>query len=179
MNKTMLALFFALLMATLCLSAAAEETITVDIGFLEPIEYAAPVEAHLTALFCGPTQGFYRHDDLCLDTGTPFTYFGQYDCWAMVGIGTGETLGAIGWVESAAIDAPMTPELSFDDAWLVMVEEDTFLTDAPLADEPPKLCTIPRGTYLTLLAQLDGWGYVQTDLGDTPIRAFLPLSSVF
>jgi len=180
MMRNILGAILFLLLAALSLSALAEAPLTVDIGTLEPTTLTVTGEAPgLTPLFCGPTQGFFRRDDLCLDTGKPYICFGQYDCWAMVGVGTGEALGAIGWVESAAIAAPMNPELAFADAWLVMVEEDTFLTDEPFSSSPAALCEIPRGTYLTLLAQLDGWGYVQTELGETPIRAFLPLSSIF
>lgn len=163
----------------LCLalsSGLAEEAL--DLASLAPVELPASSEAQVAELYCGPTQGFFRHDGLTLDTGKPFVYFGQHDCWAMVAGGTLEDMGPVGWVESAAAIFPEEPQLSFDDALPAMVEEDTFLTDEPFAASPVHLCELARGTQVLLLAQYEGWVYVQADLEDTPIRAFLPLSAV-
>lgn len=168
-------LLLALLLA-LALPACAEE---LDIGALTPTACpAASDEALPIDLYLGPTQGFYRDGEATLDAGAPFVYFGQYDCWAMVAQGTPEEMGAVGWIESAAIDLPQTPQLGFDDALEAMVEENTFLTAAPLAEEPEALCDIARGTKVLLLAQMDGWAYVQSELDGMPIRAFLPVSAI-
>lgn len=169
-----------LLLALLALSApAVAERADVDIGALVPTAHAPSTESSSrTALYCGPTQGAFRRDELTLDTGEPFVYFGQYDCWAMVAQGTPEAFGPVGWVESAAIGGPDMPELSFSDALPVMIEEDTFLTDDPLSDEPPRLMELARGTMVSLLAQYEGWGYVQLDTDDAFIRAFFPLTAI-
>ena len=91
----------------LCLLPVLSLAQSIEIGSLIPLEMTPEEHAQMLPLYCGPTQGFHRCDEQTLDTGKPYVVFGQYDCWAMVGIGTGETLGAIGWVESAAIDAPI------------------------------------------------------------------------
>ena len=167
----------ALLCALLLLPALALGE-GIDIGALTPAAHVAEPDAAPTALYCGPTQGFYRHGELMLDPSEPYVYFGQHDCWAMVALGTPEAMGAVGWVEAAAIDAPAEPELLFADALPVMVEDDTFLTDEPDAQEPPQLCAIARGTTVTLLAQYGDWGYVQCEVDGVPARAFLPLSAI-
>ncbi len=176
MKKLLVLLLLALLM--LPLLAAAEDAPTIDIGTLTPVELPAQPEALRSALYCGPTQGSYRSGEVMLDTAEPFVYFGQYDCWAMVAPGTLEDMGPIGWVEAAAFVAPYEPLLSFDDALAVMIEDDATLTDTPFAGEPNVLCVLPRGETVTLLAQYEGWGYVQTELDGKPIRAFIPLSTI-
>ncbi len=175
---------FCLLSALICiamptLSIMAE---TLDITTLVPIaregEAGHPVPA---ALYCGPTQGSYRHDEMTIDLSEPYVYFGQYDCWAMVACGTPEEMGAVGWIEAAAIDAPEEPQLSFFDAFAAMIEEDTFLTDEPSAASPARLFELPRGEWVTMLAQYGMWGYVQCEpeaLNGTPVRAFVPLSAI-
>lgn len=173
-------LLILLLMAlSLPIAATAEDAVlTFDIGALAPVELDAEPDGLPTALYCGPTQGFYRDGEQTLDTAAPFVYFGQFDCWAMVASGTLDAMGPIGWVEAAAFIAPYEPQLSFDDALSVMVEDDTFLTIEPLAQTPTPLCAIARGTQVVLLAQYEGWGYVQTEIDGVPARAFLPLSAI-
>ena len=48
----------------------------------------------------------------------------------------------------------------------------------PFADAPAGLCAIARGEQVLLLAQYEGWAYVQTEIGETPVRAFLPVSAI-
>ena len=130
--RKLLPLFALLLMLPLC--AAAQDVSALDVCVLTPIAFGAVEEGGTPALYCGPTQGAYRHADQALNIGKPFVFFGQYDCWAMVAQGTPEDMGAIGWIESAAAALPEEPQLGFDDALSAMVEEDTFLTVTPFAD---------------------------------------------
>ena len=170
-----LALLLVLMLA-LALPVCAQE---LNISALSPIALpAAYDEATPVELYAGPTMGFYREDSAVIDLGAPFVCFGQYDCWAMVAQGTPEDMGAIGWIESAAANLPEEPQLGFDDALPAMVEEDTFLTVTPLCDAPAALCDVPRGTQVLLLAQLEDWAYVQAEIDGTPVRAFLPVSTV-
>jgi len=158
------------------LPACAEE---IDIGALVPYTLPEQSDPGVTALYCGPTQGFYRHGEATLDTAAPFVCFGQYDCWAMVAAGTPEAFGPVGWVESAALDGlEDVPALGFDDALAVMIEDDTFLTDDPLAASPAQLAPLARGAQVTLLARCGDWGYVQAEIEDTPVRAFVPLAAM-
>lgn len=162
-----------LLLPALCVAQS------LDVALLTPAPHAASAEdAKPVALYCGPTQGSYRHGELTLDPNEPFVYFGQHDSWAMVALGTPEAMGPVGWVEAAALDETPEPELTFSDALPVMVEEDTFLTDEPDALEPPQLATIARGEMVTLLAQYGAWGYVQCEIEGVPARAFLPASAI-
>lgn len=167
------------LLLTLPLCAAASEADDLGVMVLVPALHEPSCEGSLPApVYCGPTQSAYRHGSLTLDPDAPYVYFGQHDCWAMVALGTPEALGPVGWVEAAVLDAPDEPDLRFEDAVWVMIEEDTFLTDEPDADgEIPALYDVPRGTWVLLLARYGDWGYAQLDLEDTFYRAFLPLAS--
>ena len=82
---------------------------------LAPMDMIPEAESQVLDLYCGPTQGFYRHEEQTLDTGRPYVLFGQYDCWAMAAQGTAENFGPIGWVEAGAIDGlPYEPQLAFE-----------------------------------------------------------------
>ena len=62
-----------------------------------------------------------------------------------------------------------------------MVEETAPMTDNPLAEDPFDGWTaaLEPGTQVTVLAQLDGWLYVQAELEDAPVRAFIKAYTVF
>lgn len=172
-------IFWLCLALTLCLLPGvclAESADSLGVYVLEPLACPASDEAETTDLYLGPTQGSYRPDDLTIDLSAPYVYFGQHDCWAMVASGTPEDMGPIGWVEAAAADFPAQPQLSFEDALPVMVEEDATLIASPAAEEP--LCTLARGTQVLLLAQLGDWGYVQAEIDSVPVRALLPLNAI-
>lgn len=175
-QKTIRVAALALLMLLCVPFALAEE---IEIGVLTPSALPEQVDPGVSALYWGPTQGFYRTGEAVIDTREPFVCFGQYDCWAMVAAGTADAFGPVGWVESAALDGlDDAPSLSFDDALSVMIEDDTFLTVDPLADPPAQLAPIARGAQVTLLARYEDWGYVQTEIEDTPVRAFVPLAAM-
>ena len=55
------------------------------------------------------------------------------------------------------------------------------MTDNPLAEDPFDGWTaaLEPGTQVTVLAQLDGWLYVQAELEDAPVRAFIMADTVF
>ena len=171
-NVMLAALLLCLLIPCCALGESA------DVSVLSPVEMAPETDGQVLDLYCGPTQGFYRHAGQTLDTGKPYVLFGQYDCWAMVAQGTPGDMGAVGWIESAAANLPEEPLLGFDDALSAMVEEDTFLTVTPFGESPAALCALARGTQVLLLAQMEGWAYVQTEIEGTPVRAFLPVSAI-
>ena len=75
-------------------------------------------------------------------------------------------------------DLDGAPELTFADALEVMIEDDAPLTADPLHGDTPALATLVRGTRVLLLARYDAWGYVQTELGGTPVRAFVPMATI-
>lgn len=150
-----------------------------EIGTLLPTVLPSQQETGVTALYFGPTQGFLREGEAALDTGEPFVCFGQADCWAMVAPGTPEDFGPVGWIESAALDTrDSAAELTFDDALEVMIEDEAPLTADPLHGDTPALATLPRGTRVLLLARYGDWGYVQTELGGVPVRAFVPMAAI-
>ena len=153
-----------------------------DVGTLVPLAMPAEAEGQALPLYCGPTQGSYRHAEQVLDTSKPFVFFGQYDCWAMVAQGTPDSFGPVGWVEAALLeDVPGEPLLGFEDGFAAMVEETAYLTDNPLAESPFDGWTavLEPGTPITVLAQYGDWLYVQAELGDTPVRAFIQADTVF
>ncbi|MGN0997518.1 MAG: hypothetical protein ACI4PG_11475 [Candidatus Ventricola sp.] len=166
--------------ALLCVAlapAAAEDAVAA----LAPVPMPAEADAQVLALYCGPTQGFYRHGGQTLCTGAPYVVFGQYDCWAMAAQGTAEDFGPVGWVEAGSLsDLEGAAELGFDDGFAAMVEQDAPVTDDPLADDPYAAwdAVLPRGTQVIVLAQLNGWLYVQAELNGVPARVFIPAETI-
>lgn len=153
-----------------------------DVSALVPMEMAPEAEGQVLDLYCGPTQGFYRHGGQTLDTGKPYVLFGQYDCWAMAAQGSADSFGPVGWVEAGSIaDIPYQPQLGFEDGFAATVEEAAQLTDNPLSNDPfagwP--LSLEPGTSIIVLAQIDGWLYVQAELEDAPVRAFIKAETVF
>ena len=62
-----------------------------------------------------------------------------------------------------------------------MIEETAPLTDNPLAENPFEGWTaaLEAGTQVTVLAQMDDWIYVQAEIEETPVRAFIRANTVF
>lgn len=153
-----------------------------DVSTLLPLAMTPEAEGQVLELYCGPTQGSYRHAGQTLDTGSPYVLFGQYDCWAMVAQGTPNRFGSVGWVEAGSItDIPYEPQLAFEDGFAATVEETAPVTDNPLAEDPFDGWTaaLTTGTQVTVLAQLGDWLYVQAELPDAPLRAFVRADAIF
>lgn len=153
-----------------------------DMSVLAPIAMIPEADGQVLDLYCGPTQGFYRHAGQTLDTGSPYILFGQYDCWAMVAQGTADSFGPIGWVEAGSItDIPYEPQLGFEDGFTATVEENAPMTDNPLAETPFDgwTATLAPGDPVTVLAQMGDWLYVQAELEDAPVRAFVRANTIF
>jgi len=166
----------------LCLLSCPALGEAVDAAMLSPLEMPPETEGQVLDLYCGPTQGFYRHGGQTLDTGKAYVLFGQYDCWAMAAQGTKENFGPVGWVEAGSITGiPYEPQLAFEDGFAAMIEEAAPMTDQPLAENPFEgwTQTLEPGAQVTVLAQLDGWLYVQAEIEDFPVRAFIPMNTVF
>ena len=152
---------------------------SIDAAVLTPIAMTPEAEGQVLDLYCGPTQGFYRHGGQTLDTGKDYVIFGQYDCWAMAAQGTPESFGPVGWVEAGSItDIPYEPQLGFEDGFAAMIEEDANATNDPFGDT--KWDTVlPQGMQIVVLAQYGEWLYVQCDIENTPARVFIPTNTVF
>ena len=132
------------------------------------------------ALYCGPTQGFLRIGNAALDLGAPYVVFGQYDCWAMAAQGTPDAFGPVGWIEAAHLAGADVPELPFSDAYEAMIEEDAAATDDPLGLVPGResAITLPRGTWVVVLAAFGDMLYVQCETGGVPARVFVPAACI-
>ena len=172
-------LFLIALLLILPLLSFAEDTSSLGVDVLSPVSCEATTAGSPIALYCGPTQGFYRADEETLDPGKPYVYFGQFDCWSMVAQGTPDAFGPVGWVESALLDTlPDAPELAFENAVSAMVEEDATATNNPMTADSAAIATLPRGTQITILAQYADWLYVQTEVENLPARIFIPANTV-
>ncbi|MBR5302135.1 MAG: hypothetical protein IKU38_04810 [Clostridia bacterium] len=153
-----------------------------DTDILTPLDMKPDTEGQILDLYCGPTQGFYRHGEQNLDTGKPYVLFGQYDCWAMAAQGTAADFGPVGWVEAGSItDIPYEPQLSFENGFAATVEEAAPMTDHPFSESPFDGWTarLEPGTQITVLAQLGDWLYVQAEIGGVPVRAFIRTDAVY
>ena len=170
MMKRMLMLLLTLCL--LCACALAEESIAaLTPARMNPIEGFEPV-----ALYCGPTQGFYRHEEQTIDLAAPFVCFGQFDCWTMVAQGTPEDFGPVGWIEGGLFDAKNVPELAFEDGYAAMIEESASVTTHP--DNGVWDVTLPYGTMVTVLAGYGDLLYVQTEIAGVPARVFIPAYAI-
>ena len=152
-----------------------------EIAALAPAAMTPDAESQILDLYCGPTQGFYRHGAQTLDTGKPYVIFGQYDCWAMAAQGTADAFGPVGWVEAGFIaDIPYEPQLAFEDGFAAVVEEPAAVTDNPMADDPFSgwAVQLAPGTDITVLAACGDWLYVQCEFENTPARVFIPASAI-
>ena len=177
--RKFLFLFALLLVFPLCILA--EESASLGVDVLIPTACEASIDGGMIDLYCGPTQGFYRHEEQALDLGKPYVFFGQFDCWSMVAQGTPDAFGPVGWVESALLETlPETPELAFEQALSAMVEEDSVITSDPLSISEDTAWSNPiaRGEEVIVLAQYGDWLYVQTELNDMPARVFIPISAI-
>ncbi|MBP3656367.1 MAG: hypothetical protein J6K32_06695 [Clostridia bacterium] len=174
-------LLLALFCAPLCAWAQTDSASALGLNALVPAAMPAQEDSAMIPLYCGPTQGFYRHGEQALDLTQPYVLFGQHDCWAMAAQGTPDAFGPVGWVEAASLPiAADAPSLAFEEALVAMIEE-----DAPLTNDPHGLCpqdawsvTLPRGAQVILLAAMGDWVYIQADLSGTPVRAFIPAACV-
>ena len=179
MRSIRVSLAALLLCALLPCAAVCEQP---DIGTLVPLAMPTEAEGQALPLYCGPTQGSYRHADQALNIGKPFVFFGQYDCWAMVAQGTPDSFGPVGWVEAALLeDVPDEQQLGFEDGFAATVEDAAPLTDCPLAADPFTgwEMTLAPGTQVIVLAQLGDWLYVQAEPEGQPIRAFILADTIF
>lgn len=175
--KVMLAALLLCLLLPCCVLGE-----SADVSVLVPMAMSPEADGQVLDLYCGPTQGFYRQDGQTLDTGKPYVLFGQYDCWAMAAQGTKDAFGPVGWVEAGSItDIPYQPQLGFEDGFAAMIEETAPMTDNPFAENPFEgwSAALEPGTSIIVLAQLDGWLYVQSEIDGTPVRAFIQATTVF
>ena len=171
-------LFAALLLCLLLPVCAIGESM----DQLAPAAMLPDAEGQILDLYCGPTQGFYRHENQTLDTGKDYVLFGQYDCWAMAAQGTKDAFGPIGWVEAGSIkDIPYEPQLGFENGFSAMVEEKAPMTDNPCSESPFDgwAQALEPGTQITVLAQLGDWLYIQAEISGAPVRAFIKADTVF
>lgn len=146
---------------------------------LTPIDMTPETEFQILDLYCGPTQGFYRHAEQTLNIGQPYVLFGQYDCWAMAAQGTKDAFGPVGWVEAGSItDIPYEPQLAFEDGFAAMIEEDAEATNDPFGSAEA-IAVLARGTQITVLASFGDWLYVQSEIKGSPARVFIKASAVF
>lgn len=173
MKRILAALVLLVFLLPVCASAQDAALTALSPADMTPVEGFEPV-----ALFCGPTQGFYRHDEQTLDLSQPFVCFGQYDCWTMVAQGTEESFGPVGFIEGGLFDDAGVPELSFEDSFAAMVEEDAIVTNDPRNPDGLWTITLARGTQVTVLAGYGDWLYVQTEIGNMPARVFIPASAL-
>jgi len=175
-HMSILILALLLCLALPCFAAADG----IEISALTPLPMTPAAESQALDLYCGPTQGFYRHVNQTLDISTPYVYFGQYDCWAMVAQGTPDSFGPVGWVEAALLaELPAEPLLAFEDGLQVTVEDEAALTNDPMNPDAVIIIRIVPGTVVTLLAAYGDYAYVQAELSDIdPVRAFIPMSAI-
>ena len=169
--------YFCLLILSILLSVSGLAAIP-DIMELSPAAGICVEEAVQLPLYAGPTVQYMQIDGVQLDPSKPYVCFGQSDSWTMAAQGTPDSFGPVGWIETAAVQGIMEPELSFADRLPAMLEEEAALSFVPDGSPADACLTLARGTSLQILGRIGDALYIETETDGTVVRGFVTESAV-
>lgn len=170
MKKMICAMLCGLLLLTG--AATAEET---EGGMLTAAEMAF-VPGGTYAVYSGPGEDYLRAEDgaAAVKAEGSVEVFGVTDGWALIQHAVGEDRMRIGYIDASALpEEAETLTLRAEDAYL---KRRAALTDDPLHSQSA-LLTLPEGAWVTWLATMGEWAYVESTTGDA-VRGFVPLSYI-
>lgn len=130
------------------------------------------------AVYSGPGTGYYRSGNgkAAVSTNDWIQVFGVEDGWALIQYDISSEQMRFGYIDAAALPKNANvDELAFApvDAYLT---RRVSLTDDPLNSQNA-LLTLPEGSWVTWLATMGEWAYVESSTGDL-VRGFVPLSAL-
>lgn len=129
-------------------------------------------------VYTGPHEEYLRAADgkASVSTNDWIQVFGVQDGWALIQYDISSTQMRFGYIRATALPGDVQVDaLHFlnQDAYLT---RRATLTDDPLNTQEP-LLTLPEGAWVTWLATMGEWAYVERSGGDL-VRGFIPLSSL-
>jgi len=129
-------------------------------------------------VYTGPHAEYLRAADgkAAVSTNDWIQVFGVQDGWALIQYDISSTQMRFGYIEASALPGGVQV------APLRFLNQDAYLTRrAALTDDPlnsqSTLLTLPEGAWVTWLATMGEWAYVESSTGDL-VRGFVPLSSL-
>ena len=129
-------------------------------------------------VYTGPHAEYLRAADgkASVSTNDWIQVFGVQDGWALIQYDISSTQMRFGYIEASALPGGVQV------APLRFLNQDAYLTRrAALTDDPLNsqgaLLTLPEGAWVTWLATMGEWAYVESSTGDM-VRGFVPLSSI-
>ena len=130
------------------------------------------------AVYSGPGEGYLRsaNGKAAVSTNDWIQVFGVEDGWALIQYDISSSQMRFGYIAASALPKNANvDELAFTpvDAYLT---RRVSLTDDPLNSQSV-LLTLPEGTWVTWLATMGEWAYVESSTGDL-VRGFVPLSAL-
>lgn len=130
------------------------------------------------AVYSGPGKDYLRAADgkAAVSTNDWIQVFGTADGWALIQYDLSSDQMRFGYIDEDALPAGAgVNELAFApvDAYTT---RRVGLTDDPLNQQLP-LLTLPEGAWVTWLATMGEWAYVESSTGDL-VRGFIPVSAL-
>lgn len=130
------------------------------------------------AVYSGPGTSWLRAAEgkAAVSTNDWIQVFGMEDGWVLIQYDIDSEHMRFGYVSAQAL--PMGAEvedLAFRPVSAYTTRRAT-ITDDPLNSQSP-LVTLPEGTWVTRLATMGEWAYVESTTGDA-LRGFLPLNAI-
>lgn len=129
-------------------------------------------------VYTGPHEEYLRAAEgkAAVSTNDWIQVFGVQDGWALIQYDISSTQMRFGYIPASALPGNVqvnTLRFLNQDAYLTRRAS---LTDDPLNTQIP-LLTLPEGAWVTWLATMGEWAYVESSTGDLA-RGFIPLSSL-
>lgn len=129
-------------------------------------------------VYTGPHAEYLRAADgkAAVSTNDWIQVFGVQNGWALIQYDISSTQMRFGYIEASALPGDVqvnTLRFLNQDAYLT---RRAALTDDPLNTQSP-LLTLPEGVWVTWLATMGEWAYVESSTGDL-VRGFVPLSAI-
>lgn len=129
-------------------------------------------------VYTGPHAEYLRAADgkASVSTNDWIQVFGVQDGWALIQYDISSTQMRFGYIEASALPGDVQVNA------LRFLNQDAYLTRrAALTDDPlnsqSTLLTLPEGAWVTWLATMGEWAYVESSTGDL-VRGFVPVSSI-
>ncbi len=139
---------------------------------------AAFARARTLSVYSAPADNAWHETKAQVTTDESVTIYGVDNGWVLVGysIGNGKK-GRIGYVETSTLAEPEKVQpLVFGTATAVLAK-DTRATDDPMHSGNTKI-TLKANTTVTVLALLDKWAYVETEVNGKPCRIFVRQTAI-
>ena len=168
-----------LLLTLCCLVAAA--ALAEPPAYPDDLPSAQPVllaSGRKHAVYSGPGQDYLRAADgkAAVSTNDWIQVFGTEDDWALIQYDVSVSQMRIGYIPASSLpDGAQVSELSLLPVTAYTTRRST-LTDDPLNSQSA-LLTMPEGAWVTWLATMGEWAYVESTTGDM-VRGFVPLAAV-